>query len=139
MTMSVTMHSHREDSGRGLVTAAAQRLDDTLVADDKFAGLAVKQVYPKAGTANDQLRVIASGERYLILDSGEADVVIPGGIGFTPAKGDGLWINPTTQAITNATGAGLLKLGKVRYVGPDPARDLPAGMWTVSFDARKDL
>jgi hypothetical protein len=147
MTMSATMHSHREDAGRVLVIAAAQRLDDTLVDDgaaggdvaDFFCGLAVKQVMPPAEAAKSTLRDIASGERYLILDSGEADVVVPSGLGFTPVKGTKLWINPTTQALANATGAGLLKLGRVRYMGPDPSRGLPTGMMTVSFDARKDF
>lgn len=134
-----TQHSHRDHSPGVHVTAAAQRADDTLVSDDGFAGLAVKQQGVSFTTtlpANAQ--VIAAGEKYFVLDSGEVDVVIPGGL--APVKGDRLWITPATQAVkinNGAAVAGDLKLGRVRYIGPE--RGLDADMMTVSFEARKDF
>lgn len=136
-TMSTTQHSVRDHSPGVHVTASAALRDDTLAGDDGFAGLAIKQQAPAAYTVRDDVNLIASGEKYFLWDTGEADVAIPAGLGFTPVKGTALWIDPATNALANATGAGLLKLGKVRYVAPE--RGLTTGLMTVSFDARKDM
>lgn len=135
MPPSATQHSHRDHSPGVHVTAAAQRVDDTLVADDGFCGLAVKQqaVSPYT-TLPANYDKILTGEKYFILDSGEVDLVIPGGL--SPAKGDMIWINTTTQALTKVTGAGTQRVGRVRYLGPE--RGLASNMMTISFEARKD-
>jgi hypothetical protein len=131
-----TQHSHRDHSPGVHVTAAAQRADDVLVTDDGFAGLAVKQSQPSpVTTLPANFQVIASGEKYFILDSGEVDVVIPAGL--NPVKGDTLFITIADQTISKVAAAGKLKLGKVRYIGPE--RGLPSDMMTVGFDARKDF
>lgn len=129
-----TEHSKRDSPGVH-VTASVQITDDTLVADQNFCGLAIKQVMPSAYTPRNQVNLIAAGERYFIWDSGEVDVFIPSGL--TPTKGMALWINPADNTLHTATGTGFLKLGKVRYVYPE--RGLDSGMMTVGFDARKDF
>jgi hypothetical protein len=135
--MSKTQHSHRDHSPGCHVTASVALRDDTLASDDGCSGLAVKQLASGIDTPRADLDLIALGEKYYILDSGEADVEIPAGLGFAPVKGTRLWINPATNALANAAGAGLEKLGVVRYIAPE--RGLSAGLMTVSFDARKDF
>jgi len=136
-SMSSTQHSHRDHSPGVHVTATLAMRDDTLAGDDGFAGLVVKQIMPGAYTPRDDVNLVGVGEKYYLIDSGEADVAIPAGLGFVPVKGTRLWIDPATNVLSNATGAGLLKLGIVRNVAPE--RGLTAGLMTVSFDARKDM
>lgn len=135
--MSSTQHSNRDHSPGVHVTATLEIDDDTLTADDGFAGLAIKQIMPGAYTPRDEVNVIAVGEKYFLWDSGETDIAIPAGLGFVPVKGTRLWIDPDTNELSDETGVGLLKLGIVRYVAPE--RGLTAGLMTVSFDARKDF
>jgi hypothetical protein len=140
MSPSATQHSHREESPGVHVRAQAARTDDTLVAElgqvggsRYFVGLAV----PSIDDARSTYSTIKSGETYFILDDGEVDLVIPGSLGFTPAKGDNIYIDPSDQSLHNATGTGFQKVGRVRYLGPE--RGLASNMWTISFKARKDF
>lgn len=132
--MSVTQHNTRESPGVH-VTAAADCRDDTLGYDQGFAGLRIKQVQPGIDVARADRDEIVAGEKYFMWDSGEVDVVIPGGL--APAKGDTLYIATADNTISKVAGAGKVKLGKVRYVGPE--RGLESTLMTVSFDARKDF
>lgn len=144
MSPSTTQHSHREESPGVHVKAQADRTDDTIVAElgqtggsNYFVGLAVRQNAPSIDDPRTGYRTIKANTGYYILDCGEVDLDIPAGLGFTPEKGTRLWIDPATQILYNATSTGRLKVGEVRYLGPE--RGLATTMWTVSFDARKDF
>lgn len=130
-TMTATQHSHRDHSPGVHVAASIATRDDRLAADDGFAGLAVKQIMPGAYTLRDDVNLIASGEKYFLLDTGECDVAIPAGLGFTPVKGTRLWIDPVTNTLYNAIDAAtpaLLVTGSVgannaiRWTARDPDR-----------------
>lgn len=134
--MSRAQHSHRDHSPGCHVAASIDLRDDTLTSDDGCSGLAVKQIQPAYDTPRADLDLIVAGEKYYVLDSGEVDVDVTG-FGFAVVKGTRLWINPVTNAVANAAGAGLEKLGVVRYIAPE--RGLSAGLATISFEARKDF
>ena len=137
--MSKTQHSHRDHSPGCHVTAGVALRDDTLASDDGCSGLAVKQIQPSVTVARADLDLIGAGEKYYILDSGEADIELPAAISAA-VKGDRIWIDPATNAVSINNGApvaGREKLGKIRYIGPE--RGLPVGFATISFDARKDF
>lgn len=132
-----TQHSARDHSPGVHVIAGIDTPDDTLASDQGFTGLVIKQAAPGINTPRPDLALVKAGEKYFIWDCGEVDVVVPAGL--APAKGDRLYINPATNALSKnpADPTGLEKVGKVRYVGPE--RGLASDMMTVGFDARKDF
>lgn len=104
-TMTTTQHSIRDHSPGVHVTAGIAVRDDTLAADDGFAGLVVKQIMPGAYSLRDDVNLVPIGEKYFLMDEGECDVAIPAGLGFTPVKGMRLWIAPATNIVYNAPDA----------------------------------
>lgn len=104
-TMTTTQHSVRDHSPGVHVTATLAVRDDNLAADDGFAGLVIKQIQPGAYSPRDDVNLVAIGEKYYLWDTGEADLAIPSGLGFTPVKGTRLWIDPVTNLVYNAADA----------------------------------
>jgi hypothetical protein len=130
-TMTATQHSNRDHSPGVHVTASVAVRDDRFAADDGFAGLVIKQIQPGAYSPRDDVNLVALGEKYYLWDSGETDIEIPAGLGFTPVKGTRLWIDPVTNLVYNAvdaatpaslvTGA-VVSNNAIRWTARDPDR-----------------
>ena len=114
------------------VVAGVAARHKTIVCDDGYAGVAIKQKIPPADGVRADRDLIAAGEAYIVALRGKCDAPAASLPGI--AKGAMVYVTEATNALATAAGAGVVPLGRVSELAGE--RGTPADKVRINMDQR---